>query len=119
MQFEFLDRSFADRRYAEIVPVQRPQEALTAHAIDATLRTLNAVQGPVTGAAPQLVVTTGDAIDNAQWNEMQAFLALFDGGPVRPGSGGPGYLGVHSLAWPADFFSKPNRPGPHGADPFR
>src|SRR5258708_27170898 len=111
MQFEFLDRSFADRRYAEIVPVQRQEEGLTAHAIGATLRALNAVQGPVTGAAPQLVVTTGDAIDNAQWNEMQAFLALFDGGPVRPGSGGPGYVGVQSLDWPDDFFSQPDGAG--------
>ena len=45
-RFEFLNRYFADPRYAEIVPVQRPQEALTTHAIDATLRTLNAVRGP-------------------------------------------------------------------------
>jgi metallophosphoesterase (TIGR03767 family) len=118
-RFEFLNRYFADPRYAEIVPVQRPQEALTVHAIDATLRTLNAVQCPVTRAAPQLVVTTGDAIDNAQWNEMQAFLALFDGGPVRPGSGGPGYVGVQSLDWPDDFFWKPDGAGANGDDLFR
>lgn len=30
-RFEFLNRYFADPRYAEIVPVQRPQEALAAH----------------------------------------------------------------------------------------
>jgi metallophosphoesterase (TIGR03767 family) len=118
-RFEFLNRYFADPRYAEIVPVQRPQEALTAHAVDATLRTLNAVSCPVTGAAPQLAVTTGDAIDNAQWNEMQAFLALFDGGLVRPGSGAPGYAGVQSLAWPDDFFWKPDGSGPDGDDIFR
>ena len=64
-RFEFLNRYFADPRYAEIVPVQRPQEALTTHAIDATLRTINATRAPVTGAPPQLAVTTGDAIDNA------------------------------------------------------
>jgi hypothetical protein len=118
-RFEFLNRYFADPRYAEIVPVQRPQEALTMHAIDATLRTLNAVRCPVTEAAPQLAVTTGDAIDNAQWNEMQAFLALFDGGLVRPGSGGPGYLGVQSLDWPDDFFWKPDGAGADGDDIFR
>ena len=81
-RFEFLNRQFADPRYAEIVPVQRPQEALNAHAIDAMLRTVNAAVGPVTALAPQLAVTTGDSIDNAQWNEVQAFLALFDGGHV-------------------------------------
>jgi metallophosphoesterase (TIGR03767 family) len=116
-RFEFLNRYFADPRYAEIVPVQRPQEALTAHAVDATLRTLNAVRGPVTGAAPELAVTTGDAIDNAQWNEMQAFLALFDGGLVRPGSGAPGYAGVQSPDWPDDIFWKPD--GAEGDDLFR
>jgi metallophosphoesterase (TIGR03767 family) len=116
-RFEFLNRYFADPRYAEIVPVQRPQEALTAHAVDATLRTINAVRGPVTGMAPQLAVTTGDAIDNAQWNEMQAFLALFDGGLVRPGSGAPGYAGVQSLDWPDDVFWKPD--GAEGGDLFR
>lgn len=118
-RFEFLNRFFADPRYAEIVPVQRPQEALTVHAIDATLRTLNSVRCPVTGEAPELAVTTGDAIDNAQWNEMQAFLTLFDGGQVRPGSGGPGYVGVQSLDWPDDVFWKPDGAGADGADLFR
>jgi metallophosphoesterase (TIGR03767 family) len=116
-RFEFLNRYFADPRYAEIVPVQRPQEALTVQAIDATLRTINAVRGPVTGLAPQFAVTTGDAIDNAQWNEMQAFLALFDGGLVRPGSGAPGYTGVQALDWPDDVFWKPD--GTAGGDLFR
>jgi len=118
-RFEFLNRYFADPRYAEIVPVQRPQEALTVHAIDSTLRTINAVRCPVTGEPPQLAVTTGDAIDNAQWNEMQAFLALFDGGLVRPDSGGPGYAGVQSLDWPDDFFWKPDGASADGDDIFR
>ena len=34
-RFEFLNRHFTDPRYAKIVPVQRPQEALTVHAVDA------------------------------------------------------------------------------------
>jgi len=103
-RFEFLNARFADPRYAEILPVQRPNEALTAHAVDATIRTLGAVQGPATGLAPQLAVTTGDAIDNAQWNELQTFLALLEGGPVTPDSGGPDYEGVQSPSWPGDIF---------------
>jgi metallophosphoesterase (TIGR03767 family) len=118
-RFEFLNRHFGDLRYAKIVPVQRPQEALTVHAVDATLRTLNAVRGPVTGMPPQLAVTTGDAIDNAQWNEMQTFLALFDGGLVRPDSGGPGYEGVQSPDWPDDIFWRPDGAGATGEDIFR
>ena len=118
-RFEFLNRYFADPRYAEIVPVQRPQEALTAHAVDAMLRTVNALRGPATGAPLRLAVTTGDAIDNAQWNELRTFLALLDGGPVAPGSGGPGYEGVQSLGWPDDFFWKPDGDGPDGPDFYR
>ena len=118
-RFEFLNRYFADPRYAGLVPVQRPQEALTPHAVDATLRTVNALRGPATGMAPALAVTTGDAIDNAQWNEVQAFLALFDGGRVTPDSGGPGYAGVQALDWPDDIFWKPDGDGPDGPDFFR
>src|ERR1022692_867342 len=118
-RFEFLNRYFADPRYAEIVPVQRPQEALTAHAVDATVRTLNAASGPATGAAIELAMTTGDAIDNAQWNEVQAFLGLFDGGLVVPNSGGPGYAGVQSLDWPDDIFWKPDGVAASGPDFFR
>jgi metallophosphoesterase (TIGR03767 family) len=118
-RFEFLNRYFADPRYAQLVPVQRPQEALTAHAVDATLRTLNAVSGPATGMPPQLAVTTGDAIDNAQWNELQVFLALLDGGLVRPDSGGPGFEGVQSQDWPDDIFWKPDGAGRRGHDFFR
>jgi len=118
-RFEFLNHYFADPRYAALVPVQRPQEALTPHAVEATLRTVNALRGPATGQPPALAVTTGDAIDNAQWNEVQAFLALFDGGPVTPGSGGPGYHGVQALDWPDDIFWKPDGAGPDGPDFFR
>jgi metallophosphoesterase (TIGR03767 family) len=117
-RFEFLNRYYTDPRYAELVPVQRPQEGLTAHAIEATLATVNAARGPATGMAARLAVTTGDAIDNTQWNELQNFLALFDGGPVRPGSGGPGYAGVQSPDWPDDIFWTPDGDGAGGPDIF-
>jgi metallophosphoesterase (TIGR03767 family) len=118
-RFEFLNRLFADPRYAQIVPVQRPQEALTMHAVDATVRTLNAVRCPATGEPPQLAVTTGDAIDNAQWNELQNFFALFDGGLTAPGSGGARYEGVQALDWPDDIFWKPDGVAAGGPDVFR
>ncbi len=118
-RFEFLNARFADPRYAEIVPVQRPQEALNAHAIDAMLRTVNAAVGPLTGASLELAVTTGDSIDNAQWNEVQAFLALFEGGRVTMNSGAPGYQGVQSLDWPDDIFWKPDGISERGPDLFR
>jgi len=118
-RFEFLNRYFADPRYADIIPVQRPQEALAAHAVDAMLRTVNALRGPAAGASLRLAVTTGDAIDNAQWNELRTFLALLDGGPVAPSSGGPRYEGVQSPGWPDDFFWKPDGDCPAGPDFYR
>ena len=118
-RFEFLNRQFADSRYAEIIPVQRPQETLNAHAVNAMLRTVNACVGPVTGATPELAITTGDAIDNAQWNELQAFLSLFDGGRVVMNSGGPHYQGVQALDWPDDIFWKPDGVADSGPDLYR
>lgn len=119
-RFEFLNRHFSDARYSGIVPVQRPQEALTAHAVDAMLRTVNAIAAPATGAPLELAITTGDSIDNAQWNEVRAFLSLFDGGRVRLHSGtGPTYHGVQSLDWPDDIFWKPDGVAHTGPDLFR
>jgi len=109
VRFEFFNREYADPRFAELIPVQRPQEALTAHAVDAMVRAVNAVRaGPVTGAPVELVATTGDSVDNAQWNELTAVLDLLDGGLVRLDSGAPGYEGVQSPGWPDDIFWRPD-----------
>ncbi len=115
-RFEFLNRYFADPRYSRIIPVQRPQEALTAHAVDATVRTISGLTGPATGLLPHMAVTTGDSIDNAQWNELLAFLALFEGGTVTFGGS---YAGVQVQHWPDDIFWKPDGEGPDGPDIFR
>lgn len=120
VRFEFFNREFDDPRFAALVPVQRPQEALTVHAVDAVVRTLNGLSGsPVTGTPLSMVVTTGDAIDNAQWNEMQMFLGLLEGGRVRPNSGGPVYEGVQGRDWPDRIFWQPDGDGPHGPDLWR
>jgi metallophosphoesterase (TIGR03767 family) len=108
-RFEFFNREIADPRFAGLIPVQRPQEALTAHAVDAMIRAINAVQaGPATGAPLELVVTTGDSIDNAQWNELVAALDLLEGGLVRLDSGAAGYEGVQAPRWPDDIFWQPD-----------
>jgi metallophosphoesterase (TIGR03767 family) len=121
VRFEFFNHEFADPRFAALVPGQRPQEALTPHAVLSMIETLNRITvSPVTGAPLDLAVTTGDAIDNAQWNELQTFLALFDGGIVYPRSGGERYEGVQSPRWPDNIFWRPDGPGPDGAlDMFR
>ena len=108
-RFEFLNVEVGDPRFAALIPMHRPQEALTARAVDTMVRTLNALPGgPVTSAPMQLVVTTGDAIDNAQWNEMQLFLALLDGGVAVPDSGGRRYEGVQGADWAGTHFWDPD-----------
>jgi metallophosphoesterase (TIGR03767 family) len=112
-RFEFLNHEFRDPRFAPLVPVQRPQEALTPHALAALVRTLNGdLAGPVTGAPLELVLTGGDVIDNGQHNEVRTLMRLLDGGLVEPNSGGSGYEGVQSPAWPDDIYWVPDgRPG--------
>jgi metallophosphoesterase (TIGR03767 family) len=107
-RFEFLNREFKDPRFRLLVPMQRPQEALTANALAALVGALNKVESGFAGGPLELVAMTGDAIDNAQWNELQTFLAIFGGGTVNPDSGGPGYEGVQGVSWPDDIFWKPD-----------
>lgn len=117
-RFEFVNREWEDPRFRELLTMQRPQEALNVHAIDAMVRALNAIDaGPVAGGAISLVAMTGDSIDNTQRNELDNFLALFDGRTVRPDSGAPGYEGVQSIGWPDDVSWKPDGPG--DGDVFR
>ncbi len=118
-RFEFLNREFSDPRFVALVPVQRPQEALTPHALTALIGALNRdMSGPLTKAPLELVLTGGDAIDNAQQNEIRAFTQLLDGGHVRLNSGSTRYEGVQSAAWPDDIFWRPDG-GPGEPDLFR
>jgi len=108
-RFEFINREYLDPRFRELLPMHRPQEALNEHAIAAMVRTLNGIAAaPVTGSAIDLAIMSGDAVDNAQSNELAVFLALLDGGHVRADSGGDRYEGVQSPGWPDDFFWKPD-----------
>jgi len=117
-RFEFVNRDWEDPRFQNLLTMQRPQEALNMHAIDAMVQTLNGIEAaPITGSALELVAMTGDAIDNVQRNELDNFLALLDGGVVKPDSGEPGYEGVQLVAWPDDIFWKPD--GPEDGDVFR
>jgi len=86
---------FLDRYGAAFTSAQRPQELLTAQVGESMVRRINDIKrGPVTGRAFDCAVSTGDNIDNQQQNELEWFLALLDGGPVTPNSGGPTYEGV-------------------------
>ena len=98
-RIEFLDRWPDRRAIRHLLPAFRAQEPLVLHAVEAMVRTANALRrSPVTGAPLQLVVTTGDAIDDQQWNELSWFLEAMSGGRVAAG-GGDGYVGVQAESW--------------------
>jgi metallophosphoesterase (TIGR03767 family) len=108
-RFEFVNREWQDPRFAELLTMQRPQEALNTHAIAAMLRTIDGIgAGPVTHRPLELAAVTGDAVDNTQRNELANFLALMDGGLVHPDSGTPGYEGVQLPDWPLEVCWKPD-----------
>jgi metallophosphoesterase (TIGR03767 family) len=117
-RFEFVNREWDDPRFRELLTMQRPQESLNSRAVEALLRSLGQIErAPVTGNRIELVAMTGDSIDNTQLNELTNFLALMDGGVVRPDSGSPGYDGVQASGWPSEIFWKPD--GPADGDLFQ
>jgi len=117
-RFEFVNSEWEDARFRELLTMQRPHETLNVHAIHAMVQTLNAIEsGPLTASPIALVAMTGDSIDNTQRNELDNFLALFDGGTAKPDSGAPGYEGVQATDWPGDICWKPD--GPADGDVFQ
>ena len=63
----------------------RPQEAYSAHLLDGAVRAVNRYHREV--APVDFLIHTGDALDNAQGNELRWFLQVLDGGQVNPLSG--------------------------------
>ncbi len=114
---EFLDRfGDEDSPYAAVlgrVGTYRAQEALTFQVLEAMTAAVRAVLpagGPATGAPFAFAISTGDNIDNSQRNELDAYLALLDGGSeVRPDSGDPArYEGVGAPEWYDERYWHPD-----------
>ncbi|MFZ0994733.1 MAG: TIGR03767 family metallophosphoesterase [Candidatus Dormiibacterota bacterium] len=88
---EFLDRSVDEEGTQVRAGTYRPQQALSCQVVEAAARTVRALSGgPAAGAPLAFAISTGDAADNGQRNELVAYLALLDGGrEVVPDSGDP------------------------------
>jgi metallophosphoesterase (TIGR03767 family) len=109
-RFEFLEALRGLPGTRSFLPAQRPQEALVAPALDAMLREIGSLdESRDTGAALSLALSTGDNLDNAQWNELCWHVALFGGGAVTLG-GAAGYEGVQADDWPGELFWRPGLP---------
>ncbi len=91
MRFEWIETLAHDPRWRPLLHMHRPQEALVPWAVAAHVEALQAEPAPGTRGLPiDLVVCTGDNIDNAQRNELDAYLGLIAGGRVSlPIEGSP------------------------------
>ena len=77
-----------------LLHMHRPYEALTHFALAAHIDALGSNPlAPASGQPYDLAVFTGDNIDNAQANELQAFLNLVRGGQASLSA----YGGVHDM----------------------
>ena len=92
----------------------RPQESLSVQAAEGLIERANAVRvSPVTNQPVQFAIHTGNATDNAQFNELRWFVDLLDGKPVYPDSGAIGYQGVQTDSPEAaygDLLQRAQRP---------
>lgn len=116
MRFEWIETLAHDPRWHPLLHMHRPQEGLVPWAIEAQLDAIRTSPvGPATGRPVDLVLSTGDNIDNAQRNELDGYLALLGGGRVHfPLRGGPQDPGSDiERPWP--YWC----PDPHVPDTWR
>lgn len=72
----------------------RVQEPLSLQIGNSMLKQLARIKvGPNTGVPLDFAVSTGDNVDNNQFNETEDFIDLLDGETVDPNSGGESYDG--------------------------
>jgi len=81
---EWVELEADDPAFAPLLHMHRPYDTLTAFALHAHVDTIrNNPVAPTSGRPYDLIISTGDNIDNAQRNELDAYLALICGGVAR------------------------------------
>lgn len=97
MRFEWIETLAHDPRWRPLLHMHRPQETLVPWAVAAHVDEIRA-EGSI-----DLLVSTGDNIDNAQQNELDVYLGLLAGGEVHlPATGSPqdAWGGPDGEPWP-------------------
>jgi metallophosphoesterase (TIGR03767 family) len=88
---EYLDR-YSDGAAGAALPLSsawRPQETLSVQVLEAMVQAVNAhaTSAPATRAPLAFAISTGDNVDNCQYNELRWGIDVLDGQQVRPDSG--------------------------------
>ncbi len=98
-------QSFGDvAKWRHLLPMHRPYELLVNHAVAMMVNTIRRTPtGAVTHAPFDVAIVTGDCIDNAQRNELDAYLAILNGGTTHLP-----YDGVQSVAAAGEGFWCPD-----------
>ena len=85
---------FLDQCASPFSAAYRVQEAMSLQIGNSMLKQLaKNTSGPATGVPLDFVISTGDNVDNNQFNETRAFVDLLDGEVVDPNSGAASYDG--------------------------
>lgn len=114
---EWIELRALDPRWKPLLHMHRPQEAMAHWALAAHVAALAAAPvAPWSGARYDLVLSTGDNIDNGQFNELDAYLAIVLGGRTRlSAAGGPHDPSGAALGSPWPFWA----PEPGVADTWK
>jgi metallophosphoesterase (TIGR03767 family) len=81
---EWVELEGADPLWRPLLHMHRPYDALTTFALHAHVEAIRRDPvGRTTGRGLDIAISSGDNIDNAQRNELDAYLALISGGTAQ------------------------------------
>jgi len=115
MRFEWIETQAHDPRWRPLLHMHRPQESLVPWAVQAHVDELRAAGTGHSDRPLDLVISTGDNIDNAQRNELDVYLSLLAGGTatLSPFGGPQDARSTDPRPWP--YWS----PDPHVDDTWK